>query len=864
MARNVGLLVLTKSAVVARPAALVLLGLLLVLCTPGVANAASAPASWGSPPSGLDQSRCGGMTISPHVVYAGEDVTATTTANTAYCAAPGGTPGQSWSWQYVPGTVVSGCTEDSSTCVWQTGATGGWDEYCMSGAAWVGPWDSCDYYGAVGGASTISVSVSPGSIKADGKSTATVTATVSDSGSPESGDDISFSSSDGGQSIGAVTDNGDGTYTATITASKTAGNATITASDTTPEPAVTATTTLTSTPATVSVSGTVSGISCSETACPRSGASGFTVLVSGTSSDGQSISTTAVTADDGTWSVTVPSGTYTAGISSDGSTFVSKAFEQPVTVGDSPVTGVNFQACDEGASGSETDPAAELQTGLNASPTGLNVSLPAESVLAHADAASFSPSYCQSLYTFKLSASIKQPQIVDPSLKAPFNSSTNPSDPHYSASTSVARFLYRSGFDSLFEAYGKYPSCLYKEEMIDLARHATQVRWYTYMTGGSSLGKISIPLVWNQNTGKADQPQQVVYDPSDEPSSSNGSLTRVWRFIIYPSNGAPVSGSCHLTMPIVPRYFYVPGGSADERKVGGPTSFTIIALWYFPFSPAGETVPPETSAESLIKHLIGEEHGEQLVTAFEKMPWLFRFATTYALASGAAKVAETALEGVAAFGKAVNATAETVKDLKAAANVPEVLHNGHTAYDVIAGMAEGLLEEGHYPVMGAVIRGQFTTTNWVYNASLTQQIPAAETLGLSVKSTSFPDISMSVTRTAMPGTTSSPVWNGLLPWQSGPGSDTTAAPFTANPFQDNPTNLIAHNTQQYLRGRNAVEGIIKATKELAPLGHEVKSTADLYDDFDEEQDLAEAPACSNLGIPANDSTICWKLEDGRP
>jgi hypothetical protein len=197
MARNIGLLVLMKS-VVARRAALVLFGLVLVLCTPGAANAASAPSSWGAPPSGLDQSGCGGMTISPHVLYAGEDVTATTTAQTAYCAAPGGTPGQSWSWQYVPGTVVSGCTEDSSTCVWKTGATGGWAEYCMSGAAWVGPWDSCDYYGAVGGAPTISVSVSPGSIKADGKSTTTVTATVSDTGSPESGDDISFSSSDDG------------------------------------------------------------------------------------------------------------------------------------------------------------------------------------------------------------------------------------------------------------------------------------------------------------------------------------------------------------------------------------------------------------------------------------------------------------------------------------------------------------------------------------------------------------------------------------------------------------------------------------------------------------------------------------------
>jgi hypothetical protein len=205
------------------------------------------------------------MTISPHVVYAGEDVTATTTAQTADCAAPGGTPGQSWSWQDVPGTVVSGCTVDSPTCEWKAGATGGWTQYCMSGAAWVGPWDSCDYYGSVGGTPTIAVSVSPGSIKANGKSVTTVTATVSDTGSPETGDDISFSSSDGGQSIGAVTDNGDGTYTATITASKKSGNATITASDTSSSPTVAATTTLTSTPATVS---TTTGVTCAAQASP--------------------------------------------------------------------------------------------------------------------------------------------------------------------------------------------------------------------------------------------------------------------------------------------------------------------------------------------------------------------------------------------------------------------------------------------------------------------------------------------------------------------------------------------------------------------------------------------------------------------
>lgn len=187
------------------------------------------------------------MAVSPHVEYVGDDISASTTASTAYCAGPGGSPLQSWTWSAPPGPVVSGCTADAPTCVvLATAATSAWATECINGSAWVGGWQSCDYYGVVGGAPTISVAVSPGSIPPDGQSTTTATAVVSDGGTPESGDAVSFSSSDPGQSIGAVTDNGDGTYTATITASKTAGNATITATDATPGTAVSATTTLTS------------------------------------------------------------------------------------------------------------------------------------------------------------------------------------------------------------------------------------------------------------------------------------------------------------------------------------------------------------------------------------------------------------------------------------------------------------------------------------------------------------------------------------------------------------------------------------------------------------------------------------------
>lgn len=98
---------------------------------------------------------------------------------------------------------------------------------------------------APGPAAQLAVVVTPGSLLADGTSTATVTATVTDaSGNPVPGDQVGFLSSDPGQKVGPVSDHGDGAYSATITASTTVGTATLTAVDNSVDPAATGTASL--------------------------------------------------------------------------------------------------------------------------------------------------------------------------------------------------------------------------------------------------------------------------------------------------------------------------------------------------------------------------------------------------------------------------------------------------------------------------------------------------------------------------------------------------------------------------------------------------------------------------------------------
>jgi hypothetical protein len=96
-----------------------------------------------------------------------------------------------------------------------------------------------------GPATGVEVLLSPETILADGSSTSIATATVTDDNEiGVFGEEVSFASSDLGETIGPIADNGDGTYTAEITSSETAGASAVTATDTSVEPEVLGTATL--------------------------------------------------------------------------------------------------------------------------------------------------------------------------------------------------------------------------------------------------------------------------------------------------------------------------------------------------------------------------------------------------------------------------------------------------------------------------------------------------------------------------------------------------------------------------------------------------------------------------------------------
>src|SRR5439155_18159997 len=77
-------------------------------------------------------------------------------------------------------------------------------------------------------AKTIAVGLNPASITADGASHSTATATLADvNGNPVLNETVAFTTN-GDVTIGATTNNNDGTYSATITASTTADAETIT------------------------------------------------------------------------------------------------------------------------------------------------------------------------------------------------------------------------------------------------------------------------------------------------------------------------------------------------------------------------------------------------------------------------------------------------------------------------------------------------------------------------------------------------------------------------------------------------------------------------------------------------------------
>jgi len=183
---------------------------------------------------------------------------------------------------------------------------------------------------------SIALDLTPDALPPNGRSTATATATVRDrNGNPVADADVAFTT-DGGQSIGTVTNRGDGTYTATVTAGTTRGTSQITATT----GALSAQATLTQRP------GPAAGVSVTLTPAelPTDGRSTATAVARVTDADGITIEDATVTfaADGGQRIGDVANnrdGTYTATVTSS---------RQP---GDSQVTA---RVPATGASGSAT------------------------------------------------------------------------------------------------------------------------------------------------------------------------------------------------------------------------------------------------------------------------------------------------------------------------------------------------------------------------------------------------------------------------------------------------------------------------------------------------------------------------------
>lgn len=142
-----------------------------------------------------------------------------------------GAPASGATGIFADDSVTTDSAGDASTGVTANTVAGLWNG-TASTTAGSAPQDAFALTNEPGAADSVALSLQPSSIVGDGASTSTATATAEDEFSnPVPGDTLAFTSSDPSQEISATTDNGDGTYTATITASTTPGDSTITATD---------------------------------------------------------------------------------------------------------------------------------------------------------------------------------------------------------------------------------------------------------------------------------------------------------------------------------------------------------------------------------------------------------------------------------------------------------------------------------------------------------------------------------------------------------------------------------------------------------------------------------------------------------
>jgi hypothetical protein len=613
-----------------------------------------------------------------------------------------------------------------------------------------------------------------------------------------------------------------------------------------------------------------------ENSCGCGGLGGFTVLVKGTASNGTAVSETDVSDGDGSWSVGVPPGSYTAGLTADGSTFASDALEKrDITVGDVFVSGVDFIACAESSGGDASS--GDFGPGVAAGDGGL---------LARDAEASFKPTLCQSEYTVKVTAKIPQPILVDASEDAHYREASGDGYNHSLTFLNTLRQKFKEGAGFNTE----FPLCMSAQDVHRYSALKATPEWYSYIEAGNVIGSATVPLTWNQQT------QDVKLE--SVPTVTHGSVTRMFVWQVKLPNGNVEHGSCPEKVQVPMLVLPVAGAGESETTEGGgseardaevegdvpPQSFTIIAAWWLPFDSYGATIDPSTSfAERVIDGTLGltrklfkvlGAEGNDLLAGYERLPAYQKFVVELvagaAIGYGEEKAAVEGPQLLTEFFKGRKVTAATLEELEKLGTAMKYIEYGVKVPLEAASVIEGYTA---YPVFSAVIRGAFTTTKSLPSTEAydvngkPKLLPYQETLAVSVQSTKFPNISVEMSRNANPSCFAGcEVFEGTLPWKTDLGG---GFPEVNNPFSaTNPAYFVSDSAKtghSYVRGLSAVRNVIADTSQTPEVAYSLRKKGNLASQFAAEQEEAPDPDCYPDDLDTgNLKTICWEFEDTRP
>jgi hypothetical protein len=597
----------------------------------------------------------------------------------------------------------------------------------------------------------------------------------------------------------------------------------------------------------LTVSGTVYGRQC-ENGCAQPGIPGVTVLVKGTASDGSAVSQTDKTDGAGNWSVVLPPGSYTAAPTQDGVTFEPgfDPAQRQVTVTNANIPGQNFVGCVE--TGASSDLRERHQD--------------ADRLRGHAAPAG-TVDLCHSVYTFRLSAILPNSRdaggsplpntefggsyLVDPSSQARYNTRSDPRFNDFRPASGLINYVsHTAPFRQVFLKGREYPACMSEkqiEELDNAGLTGRQVDWYSYISG-TSLGSYSVQLSWNQSNQKL----ALVGSPA---------ATRGWLYRVFNWTAGDDHGSCYT--------------KAKAQLVVLPVirgnQFTIAVAWGIPFVPTGVTAEDSELIRKLVDRNF-EYWGKKLNTlkgniadTYKAAPEGAKFALELAIAALGAKTAFSLIEMGPAEIRTL-AGALTEDEALAAIKYADYFHIGHTIGELINFLgAFG----GEYPVMTALIRGQF------HNNPLPAGFSGPTQLGISTGATKFPNITFLVSRDAydLANAKGQHPYSGVLPW--GPNRfENYADPAVANRFRLDDYFLLNQvpSNAYFASGANAVNQIEEDTKALPGIKTSIQD-GNLGVDFNSyKSEVGAPPSCALSGgflyataAPAH--ALCWVFGDGR-